>query len=100
MTQDAEVLKSSVASAGRHFCGAQRADRAIARSTGDPRRESSAYEIAAEAALMLGDEERARELARDAIAALPDNPYAHATWPRSKRSRSGRTSRRSNWRPC
>ena len=28
---------------------------------------------------MLGDEERARELARDAIAALPDNPYAHTT---------------------
>jgi len=57
----------------------ERADRAIARSTGDPRRESSAYAIAAEAALMLGQEERARELARHAVAAFPDNLYAHAT---------------------
>ena len=56
-----------------------RADRAIARSTSDPRRESSAYAIAAEAALMLGDEERARGLARHAVAAFPDNLYAHAT---------------------
>ena len=55
------------------------ADRAIARSAGDPRRESSAYAIAAEAALMLGDEERAHALARHAIAAFPDNLYAHAT---------------------
>ena len=55
------------------------ADRAIARSAGDPRRESSAYAIAAEAALMLGDEERAHVLARHAIAAFPDNLYAHAT---------------------
>ena len=54
------------------------AERAIARSASDPRRESSAYVIAAEAALMLGEEERARELARHAIAAFPDNLYAHA----------------------
>jgi len=56
-----------------------RADRAIARSAGDPRRESNAYAIAAEAALMLGEDERARALARHAIAALPDNLSAHAT---------------------
>jgi DNA-binding winged helix-turn-helix (wHTH) protein/TolB-like protein/tetratricopeptide (TPR) repeat protein len=56
-----------------------RADRAIAMSASDPRRESSGYGIAAEAALMLGRDEQARGLARHAIAAFPDNVYARAT---------------------
>ena len=56
-----------------------RADRAVAMSVGDARRESGGYAIAAEAALMLGDDERAHWLARHAIAAFPDNLYAHAT---------------------
>ena len=55
------------------------ADRAVAMSVGDARRESSAYGIAAEAALMLGDDKLAHELARNAVAAFPDNLFAHAT---------------------
>jgi len=54
-------------------------ERAIELGAGDARKTSGAYAIAAEAALMLGDDERAHELARRGIAALPSNADAHAT---------------------
>jgi tetratricopeptide (TPR) repeat protein len=54
------------------------ADRAVELSAADPRRESHAHALAAEAALMLGLDERARDRAQRAIAAFPANTYAHA----------------------
>jgi TolB-like protein len=56
-----------------------RADRAVQLGAGDARRTSSAYSIAAEAALARGEDERARDLARRAIAEFPSNARAHAT---------------------
>jgi DNA-binding winged helix-turn-helix (wHTH) protein/TolB-like protein/Tfp pilus assembly protein PilF len=55
------------------------ADRAVQRGAGDARRTSSAYSISAEAALMRGEDERARDLARRAIAEFPSTARAHAT---------------------
>ena len=55
------------------------ADRAVELGAGDARRVSPAYLIAAEAALFLGEDERAHELARLAVAELPSNARAHAT---------------------
>ena len=55
------------------------ADRAVALGAGDGRRVSPAYLIAAEAALFLGEDERAHELARRALAEWPSNARAHAT---------------------
>ncbi|MEO5844342.1 MAG: winged helix-turn-helix domain-containing protein [Caldimonas sp.] len=49
------------------------ADRAIELGAGDPRRVSVAYTLAAEAALMRGEDERAYDLARRAVAAQPSN---------------------------
>jgi tetratricopeptide (TPR) repeat protein len=54
-------------------------ERAIELGAGDPRRVSSAYQLAAEAALMLGDDHRAYELAGRSIAALPSNARGHAS---------------------
>jgi TolB-like protein/tetratricopeptide (TPR) repeat protein len=55
------------------------ADRSVALGVGDARRVSPAYLIAAEAALFLGEDERAHDLARRAIAEWPSNARAHAT---------------------
>jgi DNA-binding winged helix-turn-helix (wHTH) protein/TolB-like protein len=73
------LVAQSLLLAGRLDEVQAHADRAIARGAGDARRESGAYAIAAEAALMRGDDEGARGLARHAIASLPDNLSAHAT---------------------
>ena len=54
------------------------ADRAVELGAGDGRRVSLAYLVAAEAALMRGEDERARDFARRAIAELPSNARAHA----------------------
>lgn len=54
-------------------------DRAVVLGAGDARRVGPAYAIAAEAALMCGEDERARDLAHRAIAELPSNARAHAT---------------------
>ena len=53
------------------------ANMALKRGDGDPRRVSSAYLIAAEAALLLGEFDRATRLAGQSIAALPSNVEAH-----------------------
>jgi DNA-binding winged helix-turn-helix (wHTH) protein/TolB-like protein len=55
------------------------ADRAIEVGAGDARRISGAYALAAEAALMLGDNDRAYDLARRSTAEFPSNAQAHAT---------------------
>ncbi len=54
------------------------AERAVALSQGDPRRASDAYTVAAEAALRLGDNERAHQLASQAVAQHADNQAAQA----------------------
>jgi len=54
------------------------ADRALRLAARDPPKLSAAYLVAAEAALMRGDDERARDLARRAVAARPANASAHA----------------------
>lgn len=54
-------------------------ERAIRLAARDPPKLSAAYLIAAEAALMRGDDERAYDLARRAAAARPANASAHAT---------------------
>lgn len=56
-----------------------RVERAVELSANEPRRTSNAYSLGAEAALMRGDDELARDLARRGIAALPSNAFAHAT---------------------
>ena len=56
-----------------------RVERAVELSANEPRRTSNAYSLGAEAALMRGDDEAARDLARRGIAALPSNAFAHAT---------------------
>jgi len=55
------------------------ADRSVELGAGEARRVTFAYLIAAEAALFLGEDERAHELARRAIAEWPSNARAHAT---------------------
>lgn len=55
------------------------ADHAIRLGAGDPRRVSAAFLLAAEAALMLGEDERAYDLASHSVAAQPSNPQGHAT---------------------
>ena len=55
------------------------AERAVALGEGDSLRVSHAYAVAAEAAVMLGDDERAYELAQRSVAARPSNMYAQAT---------------------
>lgn len=55
------------------------ADRAVQRGAGDARRTSSAHSIAAEAALIRGEDQRAGDLARRAIAEFPSTARAHAT---------------------
>lgn len=55
------------------------ADRAVELGAGEPRRVSDAHLVAAEAALMLGDEARAYELAGRSIVAFPTNARAYAT---------------------
>ena len=54
-------------------------ERAALLAARDPPKLSAAYLVAAEAALMRGDDERAHELARRAAAARPANAAAHAT---------------------
>jgi DNA-binding winged-HTH domains len=54
------------------------ADQAIARGEGDPKRISAAYLVAAEAAVLLGDDARARSFAKNSIAELPSNADARA----------------------
>jgi DNA-binding winged helix-turn-helix (wHTH) protein/TolB-like protein/tetratricopeptide (TPR) repeat protein len=49
------------------------ADRAVELGAGDARRVSIAYTLAAEAALMRGDDERAYDMARRGVAAQPSN---------------------------
>ncbi len=56
-----------------------RVERAVELAANEPRRTSNAYSLGAEAALMRGDDEAARDLARRGIAALPSNAFAHAT---------------------
>ncbi|HEX2543120.1 MAG TPA: winged helix-turn-helix domain-containing protein [Caldimonas sp.] len=52
------------------------ADRAVELGAGDTRRVSEAYTLAAEAALMRGEDERAYDLARRGVAAKPSNHRA------------------------
>jgi hypothetical protein len=54
------------------------ADQAIARGEGDPKRISAAYLVAAEAAVLLGDDARATVLAKHSIAESPANADARA----------------------
>jgi DNA-binding winged helix-turn-helix (wHTH) protein/TolB-like protein len=54
------------------------ADKAIARGEGDPRRVSGAYLLAAEAAVLLSNDEKASVLARQSFAASPANAEAIA----------------------
>ena len=54
-------------------------DRAVELGAGDARRVGLAYLIAAEAALLLGEDDRAHDMARRAVAELPSNARAHAT---------------------
>ena len=54
------------------------AEQAIARGEGDPKRVSAAYLVAAEAAVLLGEDARAVGLAKHSIAELPSNADAHA----------------------
>jgi len=54
-------------------------ERAVELGVGNARLVSPAYLIAAEAALMRGEDERARDLASSAVAELPSNARAHAT---------------------
>ncbi len=56
-----------------------RVEQAVEMSANEPRRTSNADSLGAEAALMRGDDESARDLARRGIAALPSNAFAHAT---------------------
>ena len=55
------------------------ADRAVELGAGDARRVGPAYLIAAEAALLRGEDDRALDLAHRAVAELPSNARAHAT---------------------
>jgi len=55
------------------------ADRAVELGAGDARRVGPAYLIAAEAALLSGEDDRARDLAQRAVVELPSNSRAHAT---------------------
>jgi TolB-like protein/cytochrome c-type biogenesis protein CcmH/NrfG len=52
--------------------------RAVELGAGDPRRVSDAHLVAAEAALMRGEDDRAYDLAGRSIAVLPTNARAHA----------------------
>ena len=52
--------------------------RAVEVGSGNPRSISAAYALAAEAALMLGDDERAEGMARRAVAEFPSSASAHA----------------------
>jgi DNA-binding winged helix-turn-helix (wHTH) protein/TolB-like protein len=52
-------------------------ERVLATAPNDTRRVSLAHSLAAEAALMLGQVERARDQARRSVAANPSNAYAH-----------------------
>jgi predicted Zn-dependent protease len=54
------------------------AEQAIARGEGDPKRISAAYLVAAEAAVLLGEDTRAVVLAKHSIAEMPSNADAHA----------------------
>lgn len=63
---------------GRAFEVEALAQKAIQRSAEDPKRTSAAYLVAAEAALLLGDDAAAASLAKRSIAALPSNIDAHA----------------------
>ena len=73
------LLSRSLMMLGRTDEVRPKLERAIELGVGDGRKTSGAYSLAAEAALMLGDDERAREMARRGIAALPSNADAHAT---------------------
>lgn len=54
-------------------------DRAVQLGVGDARRTSSAYQLAAVAAVMRGEDERAMDFARRALAEFSSNPRPHAT---------------------
>lgn len=56
-----------------------KADRAVELGAGTPRWVGMAYALAAEAAFMRGEDDRAYELASRSIAAMPSNYYGHAT---------------------
>ena len=55
------------------------ADRVVDLGASDARRVSGAYDVAAQAALMLGDDARGYDLARRGVATLPSSAYAHGT---------------------